>query len=52
MSLILLGTWLRSVTLGYTLWLHSFPFKIKAVTLVTLLRARTYACGHHQVGLE
>lgn len=47
MSLISIGMRLRWVTLGNTLRLHSFSFKINAVTLVTLLRARIYARGHH-----
>ncbi len=47
MSLISMETRLHSVTLGYTLRLHSFPFKINAVTLVTLLRARICARVHH-----
>jgi len=43
MSLISIGTRLRSVTVGYTLRLHSFPFEINAVTPVTLPRARIRA---------
>ena len=35
-----LGTWLRSVTVGYGLRLHLFSFKINEVTVVTPLRGR------------
>jgi hypothetical protein len=42
MSLISLGTWLHSVTLGYTPGYTLFPFKINEVTLVTLKRGRAY----------
>lgn len=43
---------LRSVTAGYTLWLHSFSLFFNTVTLVTLQRAhahRTRCAGYSRL---